>query len=105
MKLIDHIQLNGWEVVKDDFINPSISLQEQADFLCDDMFQIIKNTPNYSIIIDIGWYGETTPLDGMFILYVVKDYDWDLPIFKYSSNNPSHIISMLKEITKLIISL
>lgn len=59
-------------------INENISLEEQTDLLMEDLIQIIYDN-NY--IIDIGWYPEFDK-NGHFLVCVIKDFQWDRPIFK-----------------------
>jgi hypothetical protein len=78
--------LSGLTVVKDEFISFDLSVEEQVDELREDMFQAYK-IDNDKTILDIGWYGEATELKGEFILFLVKNDDWDNPLVKISTNN------------------
>lgn len=67
-------------ITKDDFISFDIPLVKQKDSLYEDMFQATNNTTN--ITLDIGWYGDTQTLEGNFIVHLIKDNNWDVPILK-----------------------
>lgn len=82
----DYFDLSNLTVVKDDFISFNLPLQEQTDNLYEDMFQAYFNVEN-TTVLDIGWYGETEELNGTFILYLIKDNDWESPILKISTKD------------------
>ena len=37
-------------------------------------------------IIDVGWYPEANPR-GIFVCKIVKDEDWQLPMYEFSTND------------------
>lgn len=77
MKL--NINLRNGILVYDDFnINPDIPLQEQVFELGEDLLQIQYEN---NIVIDVGWYPGFDPL-GNFTIYIIKDCDWDHPLYK-----------------------
>ena len=48
-------------------------------FLTEDMLQV--EYPN-GYLIDVGWYGESFTLKGVFIIHTIKDFEWDKPVFR-----------------------
>ena len=46
-------------------------------YLSEDMLQV--EYPN-SYILDVGWYGKFQTLNGVFIIQIIKDTDWEKPI-------------------------
>lgn len=60
-----------------DFAHP---LNEQEDKLLEDLLQI--EFPN-NYLLDVGWYPECE-IEGQFILTLIKNFDWQKPIYKYS---------------------
>lgn len=62
----------------------------EDDSLKEDMFKV--NYPkNY--ILDIGWYSGINK----FIVYIVKDCDWDNPIQKIKCNDLKELINSVKK--------
>lgn len=80
----DYFELGNLTVIKDDFISFDISLNKQTSELYEDMFQAQASN---NVILDIGWYGETEGLKGKFVLYLIKDQDWENPLLKISTQD------------------
>jgi hypothetical protein len=62
--------------------NPyKLSPEDMTDikFLSEDMLQV--EYPN-SYLIDVGWYGRYSTLNGVFIIRIIKNSEWDNPVFK-----------------------
>jgi len=69
---LSHICKN-WNVIKNNlFVN-----YYDNEFLTEDLFQIEKK----NFIIDIGWYEGAS----LFYIYLIKDFEWDLPLIKISA--------------------
>lgn len=93
---IDFSEKNG-TVVFDDFnISENTSLSEQAYELKEDMLQI--TFPNWSIL-DVGWR-PSFEINGSFKLLLIKDYNWDNPIYSDSLSS----VSELKKSIEIAIS-
>ena len=45
----------------------------------------------HQFVLDLGWY------DGIFIIYIIKDYNWSVPIIKYTVLNEDNLIEVLNE--------
>jgi len=63
-----------WKIIKDD-LSPLSSVDDET-FLYEDMFQASYE----NIVLDCGWYADG--IDGRFITFGIKDFNWDNPIFK-----------------------
>lgn len=48
-------------------------------WLSEDMLQV--EYPN-NYILDVGWYGKSFTLNGVFIIYIIKNFKWESPVFK-----------------------
>lgn len=76
MKMFEKISFYPGKVIYEDFhIEINKPLDFEDDGLKEDMFKV-QYPDNF--ILDIGWY------DGInkFIIYIIKDFDWDNPIQK-----------------------
>ena len=105
MKISELCLLSDWTIIRDDSLNPNIPIEYQLDILVEDIFQVYRLYNNSTIIIDLGWYGEEQSINGIFKIYVLKNYDWDSPIFEYSSKEIVNVLSILTKISQLINSL
>ena len=91
----EYFDLSGFTVIKDDFISLERPVEVQAENLYEDMFQAgIDN-----LLLDIGWYGNSETLEGEFILLVIEDYNWEVPLYKASTNE---ITGLKTEISKIL---
>ncbi|MFS1512525.1 hypothetical protein VQL36_08825 [Chengkuizengella sp. SCS-71B] len=80
--MFEDINFKNGKIVYNDFqIDPLLSFEKQADNLKEDMFQV-EFLNNYTI--DIGWYPCTTDINGNFIIYIIKEYNWEEPLLKAS---------------------
>jgi hypothetical protein len=62
------------------------------------MFQV--KFPN-NLVIDVGWYG----VNNKFIIYIVKDCNWEEPVFKGFYSNLTDLESGMDECLKKVKSL
>lgn len=60
------------------------------DYKQEDMLQVVY--PN-NYILDMGWYDAINK----YVIYIVKDFEWDVPVAKYSAETESNIKILLKE--------
>lgn len=74
---------NGVIIYNDFYLNDKISLEEQIDFLKEDMLQI-QFSKDY--LLDIGWYPEFDE-NGSFKIVIVKNFDWSNLLFKKECKN------------------
>lgn len=96
MKL--NINLRNGIITYDEFnIDFNIPLQDQIFELDEDLLQI-KYSNN--IILDVGWYPGFDPL-GNFTIYIIKNSDWDYPMYK-KVVKPKDITTELQKAIDLI---
>ena len=77
MNISDYFNFGSGKVRCYDFIDPKVSLSSQLDILREDMGWINYRDGEY--VIDYGWKPEFD-INGEFIVYLIKDGDWDSPI-------------------------
>lgn len=58
---------------------------------------------NEKYILDVGWY-PTRGKNGKFKVYVIKNYDWENPLFVRSNKKISGLIDTIKQGIKCIYS-
>ena len=58
---------------------------------------------NEKYILDVGWYS-TTGKNGKFKVYVIKNYDWENPLFTKSNKKISGLLATIKQGIKCIYS-
>lgn len=102
--LLKNIDFKSGIIVYDDFdIDLEKPIGEQV-YLDEDMLQV-KYPQNY--ILDIGWYGGMNP-EGRFVLQIIKNCDWDNPIYKKTTRDLTQLEKYLQECIdvaeKLVIS-
>lgn len=94
MKIEDFRFGNGKVVFWDlDSISVGIPIKEQLDELKEDLAQI--HFPS-GVIIDVGWYPEFS-MAGSFVVNVVRENEWDDPIFKMECPSTEGLISALDQ--------
>lgn len=54
----------------------------------EDMLQV--DYPN-NYVLDVGWYGDK------FIIYIIRDYEWGVPVVKYITDKANALIKLLKD--------
>lgn len=79
-----------------DYIDVSKDTSEQIEDLKEDLMQIGLNN---GLIIDVGWYPSFNP-SGNFILYVIKNNDWNNPINVIYEKKINLLITKLNETIK-----
>ena len=62
----------------------------------EDMLQV-HFPMNY--VLDMGWY------DGIYRLYIIKDNNWESPIYLYSTEKESELFSALNDCKERILEL
>ena len=74
--MFEDITFNPGRVVYNPYILSPNNFTD-IESLNEDMFQVeyINGT-----VLDIGWYG--TKEDGSFIIFVIKNRDWEKPLYK-----------------------
>ena len=54
------------------------------------MLQVVY--PN-NYVLDMGWYDAIN----RYVIYIVKDFEWGVPVVKYSAETEDNIKALLKE--------
>jgi hypothetical protein len=87
------------ELSRLDFEAPLAELREQA-LLADDMLQ---GSYAGGLILDVGWREiKSTSADGTpyafdgFVIALVRNEDWDMPVVRWLANNFGELLSALK---------
>ncbi|MDC9624019.1 hypothetical protein PSI22_20900 [Xenorhabdus sp. XENO-7] len=80
---IDFSKKSGVIIFNDFFIRNDIPLENQLDELKEDMLQV--EFPN-GYLLDIGWRS-SFEIDGQFKLALIKDFNWENPIYLDSAND------------------
>ncbi len=81
-------------IIYDDFnIDFSQPIKNQTDLLKEDLLQISLAN---DLILDLGWYPEYN-IRGKFILQIIKEYDWENPIYKKKINYNSDIFQKIND--------
>ncbi len=62
----------------------------------EDMLQV-HFPKNY--VLDMGWYY------GVYRLYIIKDYNWESPIYSYSTEKESELFSVLNDCRERLLKL
>ena len=70
-----------------------IPFEQQIDALKEDMLQVIFP---FNLILDLGWYSIDTE-KGCFQVRVIKEWDWENPIYYNESDNIIGLISIYRE--------
>lgn len=72
---------------------------ESVDFLsgqvrfcqsCPDEDMLQVSYPHH-FILDLGWYAD------IYKIYIIKDYEWGIPVAVFQTKNPDNLTDMLKE--------
>jgi len=96
--MIDLAFITG-EISHDDLsLLASEDLSTQAGDLKEDMLQV--KYPS-SILLDVGWH-PSFDLDGLFQIRVIRDYDWNDPVFFSEATTIPLLIGALVQAQKKI---
>ncbi len=71
-----------------DFLSGDVRWLE--DYKQEDMLQVVY--PN-NYVLDMGWYDAIN----RYVIYIVKDFEWGVPVVKYSAETEDNIKTLLKE--------
>lgn len=89
---------NGKVIYNEFNFDFSKSLKEQENCLLEDILQISFQN---NILLDLGWYPELD-FTGGFVLRVIKDYDWEKPLYKIEFKDLSLVSENIKKATNFI---
>ena len=94
----DEIDWRGGEVVfwDLDLLDALKPLKEQCDLLKEDLAQVTYGP----VILDVGWY-PSFAADGGFTVMVVREADWDEPLFKGRADTTDGLLGLLQDAIRI----
>ena len=87
-----------FEVVKNDFLTRN----SDSDYI-EDILQVLYKPNN--LIIDMGFYGSMVSKVGIYIIVVIKDFDWENPIISIEAKTKDKIAIKLDRLFKSLIKM
>lgn len=100
--LLSTVDIFPAQVLFDDFhIVQDFSLKAQEDNLKEDLLQIAFSE---ALIIDLGWRPELD-CTGQFYVSIIKNNDWNSPLFIKSASDTQLLLNIFKEAVALCKSL
>lgn len=86
------INLQGGKITYNEFnIDFNVPYSEQVEELSEDLIQIEYEN---GYLIDLGWYPEYNT-QGEFIVQVIKNYDWENPVYMEQSRDEKQLEKVL----------
>lgn len=98
MKLIDFKSKNGKKTFGDLFFDEKTDFAEHLIKLRENMLQV--EFPN-NYILDIGWSNDFE-IDGYFIIYLIKHFDWENPVYLGNAYNYYELVEEINIAMELI---
>ncbi|KHN55406.1 hypothetical protein [Pectobacterium fontis] len=93
------LSIKSGNVTFDDFhIDEEQPLENYLDILKEDMLQI--EFPG-EFILDVGWR-PSFDIKGRFFIALIKNYDWENPIYHSSAKNIEDLKTKINEAVKII---
>lgn len=93
------INFQSGEIIYNEFkIDFSKEYSEQEECLLEDLLQV-KYTQGY--LLDVGWYPEYES-EGEFVVQIVKNQNWEEPIYKNNSKNRVDLVQDIKNAIRII---
>lgn len=71
-------------------------LKQQVAILREDMLQIYYGDDSLNYVIDVGWYGQSFSLKGRFIVYLVKNGEWQTPLIRVKCKLVKRLVPALE---------
>lgn len=97
---LNNIDFKSGIVSYDDFdVDPLVPYEKQLTSLDEDMLQV-EYPQGY--VLDIGWYHD---VNGKFVVRVIKDCDWDQPVFIKETRNLARLEKFVQQSIDLIMQL
>ncbi|AIN65473.1 hypothetical protein ACRU1U_19795 [Providencia stuartii] len=93
-----NFEKNGIIILNDLDLDENIPLSQQVDLLKEDMLQV-EFPLNY--ILDVSWR-PSFQVDGKFYIVIIKDFDWDEPLFSATADNINQLIEKIYLAMELI---
>ena len=87
-------------MIKHEFYNvePTWDVSNKSDYLYEDLFQALHKESG--LTIDLGWYD----LPHTFILYVIKNENWEQPVVEFKSVSAALVYANLLEVMEKIVT-
>ena len=87
----------GWSIEYNNFSEYDMSIHGEEDCyeLNEDLLQLKHIRAN--IIIDLGWYPPHSCDKGNYILYLIKNYDWENPLDKVMTRDKKEVIKTIEK--------
>lgn len=87
----------GWSIAYNNFSEYDMSIHGEEDCyeLNEDLLQLKHTRAN--IIIDLGWYPPHSCDKGNYILYLIKNYDWENPLDKVMTRDKKEVIKTIEK--------
>lgn len=87
----------GWSIELNNFSEYDMSVHGEEDYyeLNEDLLQLKYTGAN--IIIDLGYYPAHSCDEGNYILYLVKDCDWEKPLEKVMTRDKKEVIKTIEK--------
>ena len=79
-------------------LDPTVPLVDQLSCLDEDLLQV-EFAGGY--LIDLGWYPSFSP-EGRFRLYVIKDYDWVMPVHQAECTSLTDLKALFTQAVQLV---
>ena len=92
---------SGKIIYDSQMIDPDKRILDQLSALDEDLLQV-EYAGGY--LIDLGWY-PSVEFDGGFLIFVLRDCDWDCPIVRLSFRRIKHVPVFLQMCATLVESL
>ncbi|QTH40278.1 hypothetical protein J4772_22100 [Cohnella sp. LGH] len=84
---------NGIVIYNDLKLNVNEPLGNQMENLKEDLLQVSFKD---KLVIDVGWFPSFSR-DGSFKIVVIKDYDWENPIYQNTCRSVEELINCLEK--------
>lgn len=96
---MNKIDFKSGKIVYNEFcIDFTKKYSEQLECLLEDLLQV-QYVDNY--LLDVGWYPEYES-EGEFIVQIVKEENWEKPLYKRRSRKKENLIQDLNNAIRII---
>ncbi len=97
--MLKKIDFSPGKITYDSFdIDPNVSFEQQIGSLREDLFQVSYDE---KYIVDIGWFSDFDP-QGNFIVQIIKNYDWEKPVYLKKTSDIEQLNEFVKECAKIV---
>lgn len=86
----------GWKIEFNNFTEYDMAVYGKHDCyeLHEDLLQLLNEKAN--LVIDLGWYPNYDE-NGNYLLFLIKNYNWDSPLEKVASKSKSEIVAHIEK--------